>query len=127
MKACPAWKTSPHKKAAWLSANFADKDPSVRLQRGLSQAFDPSVGILIWFTNRKPNLGSSEKDSQMGFSSRNWDPPVGIPNWDPAGAIPDRDPPMGTPSPEHRRSLAGGNVMMNVCRHRQTTSVPTRA
>ena len=101
--------------------------PRVRPQRGLRQAAGPSVGILNWFSNRKSKLRSSDTDSQMGSSIRYRDPPFGSPKWDPAGGIPDRNPPMGTPSPEHRRSLAGENVMINACSCRQTTSGPTRA
>ena len=111
MKAGPDWKTSRRNKAAWLSANIADKDPSVRSKRGLRRAADQSVGILNWFSNRKSKLGSSDTDSQMGSSRRNRDPPLGSPKWNRAGGIPDGNPPMGTPSPEYRRSLAGENVL----------------
>jgi hypothetical protein len=86
--------------------------------RELRQAADPSVGILNWFPNRKPILGSSDKDS-----SPNRDPQFGIPNWDPAGGIPDRDPPMGASSPEQSESIARADKLQVVPRGLETNTL----
>ena len=51
-KAGPGWKTSRRREAAWLTANIADQDPSVRSKRGLRQGADPFGGILNWISNR---------------------------------------------------------------------------
>ena len=82
IKAGPGLKTSRHSKAAWLPANIAHTDPSVRSQRGLRRAADPSAEILNRFSNRKSKLGSSDTDSQLGSSRRNRDPTFGSPKWD---------------------------------------------